>query len=130
MSKDKENCNTIKTGVTEILKKGYSLLDSNIRKQMGEMLDDIFIVTQGWVHWKNRYLYPNRNIPKKNFDEYSKAMLDTLNWGLQEQVDVYTGKIDLVDEKIRHLHLEKEAKEAIVKEIMEIVNTYTNEQKG
>ena len=130
MSKDKEKCNTTQTGVTEILKKGYSLLDSNIRKQVGNMLDELFPPSEGWIHWKNRFLYPDRNIPKKNFAIISEAMNETLNWGLQKQADVLNGKIELTNEKIRHLHVEKQEKESIIEEIMLIVNNYQNEQKG
>lgn len=127
MDKDNEKCNTNTSSVTEILKTGYSYLDSNIRKQMGEMLDAIFGPPEGWVHWKNRYLYPVRNIPKKNFDVVAQAMTETLFWGLQQQVDVLNGKIELVDKRVRHLSTERGEKESIVKYLNEMINTYKNE---
>jgi hypothetical protein len=130
MSKDNQNCNTKQLSVTEILKDGYALLDSNVRKDVGDMLDRIFVVKQGWIHWKNRFLYPVRNIPKKNFDEYSCAMLDSLVWGLQKQVDIHNGKIEIAEEKMRHLHLEKKQKEDIVNQCLLIINNQNNEQKG
>lgn len=99
-------------------KKNYQLLISNrsinFRRILIEKLDDTFNPELGYNTWKNRFLYPETNIPKKNFEEISTLMEKYLAQTLQKQVE--------------YLREEKKDIERIIAESEKAIKTYRDEK--
>lgn len=131
MSKDKQKSNTQNFDVTklsELIKNGYALLKTpQLRKELGNSLDEAFVLKQGWKHWKYRFLYPERNIPQKHFAEISSAMVDMLMFYLQKETDLINEEIKLNQERIRKINLANDEKIELISKAMKMINDYKNE---
>lgn len=119
MIKDKQNLNT-HTSTIDVLTKNYQLLISNkwisYRKKLADDLDKIFIPTVGYSGWKQRFLYPIKNIPKKDYSMISTIMGETLIRKIEEQLD--------------YLHEQLKSKQKELDEIQNIITESENAIKN
>jgi hypothetical protein len=128
MSKVNQNSNTTQQSVTYFLVKGFALLQPSVRKELSLALDKIYVPKQGYKAWKYRYLYPVRNIPKKNWHEFITNMTELLAFYLQKQVDIINNQVEEINLKIRKQHLKIEEKKVVENQIADMILKYKNNE--
>jgi len=133
MIKDNQKNNSDTSIVNVLVRepKYYQLLISNkwvsFRKELSDDLDKFFIPKVGYSGWKQRFLYPLRNIPKKDRGMISKIMGEALSRKLEKQMDFLRTKILENKRKIATLTKENEHLETIFSESIQAIKTFRNE---
>lgn len=139
MSKNNKKTDTLTENksvskLPELIKdpKWYQLLISNrgtsFRISMTKKLDDIFTPSLGFQIWKNRFLYPEKNIPKKEIVTISRAMEEALAFELQEQTDFIKNAINEKGFEISMLKTEIQLYENILKETEKAIKIYKDDK--
>ena len=120
--------------IPELIKdpKWYKLLISNrgtsFRVSMIEKLNDVFTPSISFETWKHRFLYPEKNIPKKEIITISRAMEEALNFELQFQTDFIKSEINKKRDEITFMNTEIELYENILKETEIAIKIYNNDK--
>lgn len=131
MSKDNQNCNTRDSiDKNKTLQNGYGFLSIEHRKNLGQDLDRVFLLEQGWKHWKYRFLYPERNIPKKHYETYSTVMFHLLMWYLQKEVDKRISEIQQTKDTIMDLKTITDVVSDETEQAMKLIKQYQDVQEG
>lgn len=130
MHKDNTKTNTPNIDVFNLIAdpKNYQLLISNkwvsFRKDLARELDKIFIPRVGYTGWKQRFLYPEKNIPKKDFEMIATAMEENLARQLEKQLDYVHNQIAQKQNDAARMHQEIENLETIISESINAIKKY------
>lgn len=136
MNKVKQNNNTVtqlnSVTMPKLIKQGYyRLLISNagisFRKSLSDKLDSLFKPKLGFIGWKNRFLYPERNIPKKNIELISTAMEEALAREIEIQTVYLSEQIKIKNKDLKKLKDSIINLEVLLIECKKAIKEYKNE---
>lgn len=140
MNKDnkKTNIPTLNDSVRELPElikntKYYQLLISNrgtsFRMSMIEKIEKVFTPTLGFKTWKNRFLYPEKNIPIKKTKEIAAIMEEALIFELNEQQNFILDEIAIIEKEILELKTKNQTYCNILTETKAAIKIYKNGEK-